>query len=74
MNLLMWQTGNGDLIPSQNTTFSSEQNTFNTTLLSTLIVVDEDICRQSAGYKCIFSNGGGQITIRSLHIHCLPGI
>lgn len=72
LQLLMWMSGNGQIIPHVHYSTSLEEHNFNMTLTSQL-VVNEESCREARGYVCVFNNGALSAIRRSLSIECIPG-
>lgn len=71
--LISWQTGSGNNVPEYQFNNTSEQHYFHSITRSTLAVVSQETCRESWGYKCIFSNGGVSPVIKEVTFHCIPG-
>ena len=71
--LISWQTGSGSNVPEYQFNITSKRQYFYSTTSSTLTIVSQEVCRESWGYKCLFSNGGVSPVIEEGIYHCIPG-
>ena len=67
-----WESGLGHSIHQSSYNISVEEQDFNITLTSTL-VVDDETCREARGYVCAFNNGGSPAISRRVFLYCSPG-